>query len=164
MAAVFKLVRPDAHGTAIDKSRRALRVARRNIRTLNLANKIRTVRTTFDRPYDFGETFDIIVSNPPYIAHGDTRVDAAATHDPRMALYAKNNGLAAYESIAQNATHWLKPHGKMYLEIGIDMGIDVKNIFVSHGWNLMRTENDLSGIERVLVFERAHPLNPEYTE
>lgn len=155
---------PDAHGTAIDKSRRALRVARRNIRTLNLANKIRTVRTTFDRPHDFGETFDIIVSNPPYIAHGDTRVDTAATHDPRMALYAKNNGLAAYESIAQNATHWLKPHGKMYLEIGIDMGIDIKNIFISHGWNLMRTENDLSGIERVLVFERAHPLNPEYTE
>lgn len=155
---------PDAHGTAIDKSRRALRVARRNIRALNLVNKIRAVRTTFDRPHDFGETFDIIVSNPPYIAHGDTRVDDAATHDPRMALYAKNNGLAAYESIAKNATHWLKPHGKMYLEIGIDMGIDVKNIFVSHGWNLMRTENDLSGIERVLVFERAHPLNPEYTE
>ena len=45
----------------------------------------------------------------------------------------------------------------MYLEIGIDQGTDIKNIFMHYGWNLMRTENDLGGIERVLVFEKAHP-------
>lgn len=148
---------PDAHGTAVDKSRCAMHVARKNIRTHQLIEKIKTVRTTFDRPYNFGETFDIIVSNPPYIAYGDKRVNDAATHDPKLALYAKNNGLAAYESIARNGMHWLKPHGKMYLEIGADMGIDVKNIFMKHGWNLMRSESDLANIERVLVFERAHP-------
>ena len=148
---------PDAHGTAIDKSHRALRVARKNIRAHQLTEKIKTVRTTFDRPHNFGETFDIIVSNPPYIAHGDKRVNDAATHDPKLALYAKNNGLHAYESIARNATHWLKPYGKIYLEIGVDMGTDVKNIFIKHGWNLMRSESDLAGIERVLVFERTHP-------
>ncbi len=154
----------DAHGTAIDKSRRALGVARKNIRTHQLIEKIKTVRTTFDRPYNFGETFDIIVSNPPYIARGDARVNHAATHDPDMALYAKNNGLHAYESIARNAKHWLKPCGKIYLEIGADMGTDVKNIFMNNGWNLMRTESDLAGIERVLVFERAHLSHPEYAE
>lgn len=148
---------PDAHGTAIDKSHRALRVARTNIRAHQLTEKIKTVHTTFDRPHNFGETFDIIVSNPPYIAHGDKRVNDAATHDPKMALYAKHNGLHAYESIARNATHWLKPYGKMYLEIGVDMGTDIKNIFIKHGWNLMRSESDLAGIERVLVFERTHP-------
>ena len=148
---------PDAHGTAIDKSRRALRVARKNIHTHQLIEKIKTVRTTFARPHNFGETFDIIVSNPPYIARGDKRVNNAATHDPKLALYAKNNGLHAYESIARNAKHWLKPYGKMYLEIGVDMGTDVKNIFIKHGWNLMRSESDLAGIERVLVFERTHP-------
>ena len=148
---------PDAHGTAIDKSRHALRVARKNIHSHQLIEKIKTVRTTFDRPHNFGETFDIIVSNPPYIARGDVRVNEAATHDPHMALYAKNNGLHAYESIAQNAKHWLKPYGKMYIEIGANMGTDVKNIFINNGWNLMRTESDLAGIERVLVFERTHP-------
>ena len=146
-----------AHGTAIDKSRRALRVARKNIRNMKLANKIKTKRTTFDHPHNFGETFDIIVSNPPYIARGDSRVNNAATHDPDMALYAKNNGLHAYESIARNAVHWLKPYGKIYLEIGADMAPDVKSIFIHNGWNLMRAENDLAGIERVLVFERARP-------
>lgn len=148
---------PDAHGTAVDKSRHAMRVARKNIRAHQLEREIKTIHRTFDRPHNFGETFDIIVSNPPYIARGDARVNDAATYDPKMALYAKNNGLAAYESIARNATHWLKPHGKMYLEIGASMGINVKNIFMKHGWNLMRSESDLGGIERVLVFERAHP-------
>ena len=145
---------PGAHGTTIDKSRRALRVARKNIYNLELRDKIKTIRTTFDRPYDFGETFDIIVSNPPYIARGDARVNDAATHDPDMALYANNNGLAAYESIAKNAKHWLKTHGKLYLEIGQHQATPVKSIFLKNGWTFIRHENDLGGIERVLVFER----------
>ena len=148
---------PDSRGTAIDKSHRALHVARKNIKKLGLKNTIKIIHTTFDHMHNFGEQFDIIVSNPPYIAKKDARVNDGAKHDPKMALYAKNNGLAAYESIARNAKTWLKPHGKMYLEIGADMGTDVKNIFFKNGWNLIRTESDLAGIERVLVFEHAHP-------
>ena len=147
----------NATGIAVDISRQTLRVARHNIKQLGLTNQIKTVRTSFMRPHNFGQTFDIIVSNPPYIAKNDKRVNDGATHDPKLALYANNNGLAAYTAIAKNAHQWLKPNGKMYLEIGINQGIDVKNIFLHHGWNLMRTENDLSGIERVLVFEKAHP-------
>jgi len=74
-----------------------------------------------------------------------------------MALYADDNGLSAYKSIAKNAHLWLKDDGKLYLEIGIDQGPDVKNIFIQHGWNLQRTENDLMNIERVLIFSKAHP-------
>ncbi len=146
-----------ATGVAIDKSRFALRVARRNIKQHQLTKRIKTIRTSFMRPHNYGTQFDIIVSNPPYIAYNDNRVDDGATHDPKMALYAKDNGLAAYKAIAKHAHKWLKPNGKMYMEIGIDQGTDIKNIFVRYGWNLMRTENDLSGIERVLVFEKAHP-------
>ena len=144
-------------GIAIDKSRSALRVAHRNIKTLGLHKHIRTIRTTFDTAHKFSERFDIIVSNPPYIAIGDPRVNNAATHDPAMALYAEDNGLSAYKSIAKNAHLWLKDDGKLYLEIGIDQGPDVKNIFIQHGWNLQRTENDLMNIERVLIFSKAHP-------
>ena len=78
-------------------------------------------------------------------------------HDPSVALYASDNGLAAYKSIAINAHNWIKPYGKMYLEIGIDQGTDIKNIFLSNGWNLLRNEYDLAGIERVLVFQKARP-------
>ncbi len=145
-----------ASGIAVDKSRRALRVARKNIRNLQLSDRIQTIRTSFDYPHKFNQKFDIIVSNPPYIAHNDKRVDIGATHDPDMALYASDNGLAAYKSIAKNAPQWLADGGKIYLEIGIDQGPDIKDIFIRHGWNLVRSERDLMDIERVLIFERAH--------
>ncbi|MDW3024187.1 MAG: peptide chain release factor N(5)-glutamine methyltransferase [Alphaproteobacteria bacterium] len=142
-----------ARGVGVDKSWRALRVARRNIRCLGLGAKIRTVRASFNQAHDFGEKFDVIVSNPPYIARGDARVDVGASWDPGVALYADNNGLAAYESIAKNATGWIKLCGKMYLEIGEGQGDDVKSIFVNRGWAFVRAECDLAGVERVLVFE-----------
>ena len=147
---------PDASGVAVDLSRPALRVTRRNIRTLGLTNRIATRHASFNQPINFGERFDIIVSNPPYIAHDDPRVNVGATHDPKMALFATNNGLSAYESIAKNAHKWIKQHGKLYLEIGLGQGADVKNIFIKNSWDLSRTENDLSGTERVLVFTQAH--------
>ena len=155
---ICSLVKNIAHssGLAIDKSRPAIRVARRNIKELGLSNKIRTKRTSFEHTRNISEKFDIIVSNPPYIAKNDTRVNNGALYDPKIALYAKNNGLAAYESIAKNAHKWIKNGGKLYLEIGIDQGIDIKNIFIQNGWDLLRSENDLANIERVLVFIRAH--------
>jgi len=143
---------PGVGGVGIDRSWHAVRVARKNIRDLGLSNRISVRRATFQHAAHSGQKFDIIVSNPPYIAHGDARVDAGAMHDPKMALYAGNNGLAAYQEIAQNAHKWLKPDGKIYLEIGIDMGTDVRKIFTASGWKFIRAENDLGGIQRVLVF------------
>lgn len=143
----------NTYGVAVDKSRRALRVAKRNIKTLGLGNEIQTIRTSFDKQYDFGTQFDVIVSNPPYIAYNDNRVDDGAKHDPKIALYADKNGLAAYESIARNAKQWIKNDGKLYLEIGIGQGNDIKNIFSAYGWDFISSHNDLSGTERVLVFK-----------
>ena len=142
-------------GIAADKSYTALRVARRNITTLGLSDKIKTKRINFFHRRNFDKLFDIIVSNPPYIARNDTRVNDAATHDPDMALYASDNGLAAYKAIAKNAKEWITDNGKLYLEIGIDQGTDIKIIFMQNGWNLIKNAYDLSGIERVLVFQKA---------
>lgn len=146
----------NSSGLAIDKSRNALRIARRNIKSLGLSKQIQTRHASFEHIGKTDDKFDIIVSNPPYIAHNDPRVNDAALHDPKMALYAKNNGLAAYESIAKNAHKWIKNDGKLYTEIGAGQGPDIKNIFIHNGWDLLRSENDLTGIERVLVFIRAH--------
>ncbi len=143
---------PNASGIAIDKSHRALRVARRNIYELGLKDKIQAQHKRFDRPCKYKERFDIIVSNPPYIAHNDTRVNIGARYDPKTALYAKKNGLAAYYSIAKTAKEWIKSDGKLFLEIGIDQGTYIKEIFISNGWDLVRSEFDLGDIERVLVF------------
>lgn len=141
-----------AIGIGVDISYGAIRVARRNTTTHNLKDKIKIVHGNFANSKLMNEKFDIIVSNPPYIVHGDQRVDIGATHDPKCALYAKNNGLAAYEQIAKNAKNWIKPNGKIYLEIGADQKTTVKKIFISNGWKFIRDEKDLSGIIRVLVF------------
>lgn len=144
---------PNMSGVAVDISRRALRVARKNIISLELQEKIKTIHGSFTNPRLTSEKFDIIVSNPPYIACDDTRVDAGARHDPKLALYAPNNGLFAYEQIAKNAKKWLNKYGKLYLEIGIGQGEDIKDIFDKNGWRFVCSHNDLSGTERILVFD-----------
>lgn len=143
-----------ASGVGIDKSWRAVRVAKRNVRDLNLAQSVKILRADFARILENMGVFDVIVSNPPYIAFDDSRVNNAAMFDPRMALFASENGLGAYKVIAKNAKKHLKKNGKIYLEIGQGQTKSVRDIFVSNGWNFVRVESDLAGIERVLVFEK----------
>lgn len=141
-----------AMGTGVDRSWRALRVARRNTKTHKLDDRIKMFRARFDRAGDMDGLYNIIVSNPPYIARGDSRVDVGAQHDPDMALYAANDGLAAYQAIAENATAWIKQGGRIYLEIGVGQGDYVRRIFERAGWTYDRCESDLAGLIRVLVF------------
>ena len=140
-------------GIAIDKSRHALRVANKNIKKFGLKNKIKTKHADF-ATFKSDEKFDIIVSNPPYIKYGDARVNDGARFDPKIALYAKNNGMYAYEQIAKNTVNLIKEDGKIYLEIGIGMANQVIKIFDYFGWKFERTEKDLGGLNRVLVFTR----------
>lgn len=139
-------------GTAIDKSKKALNVANKNIKKFNLQNQIKTKHADF-ATFKSDTKFDIIVSNPPYIKQGDVRVNEGAKFDPKMALYAKNDGLGAYEEIAQNAKKLLKKNGKIYLEIGIGQSNQIIKIFEFFGWHFERIEKDLSGINRVVVFK-----------
>ncbi|MDE6571447.1 MAG: peptide chain release factor N(5)-glutamine methyltransferase [Alphaproteobacteria bacterium] len=145
---------PESVGVGIDRSYGAVRVARRNMRMLGLGRRVTVLWRSFGRKKMPGAPFDIIVSNPPYIARGDTRVNDAARHDPAGALYAGAAGLAAYKTIANNAVAWLRDGGRIYLEIGDGMGADVRDIFTRAGWTFVRAESDLGGIERALVFEK----------
>ena len=143
------------HGAScvgVDISRRALRVARRNARNMRLCDAFTVLHGTFEKVKTNGAYFDVIVSNPPYIARGDERVNRAARFDPEIALYAENNGLAAYEQIAAHARSYISVHGRLYLEIGAGMSRDVRSIFRASGWKFVRADKDLGGKVRVLVF------------
>ncbi|MBR5355122.1 MAG: tRNA (adenine(22)-N(1))-methyltransferase TrmK, partial [Alphaproteobacteria bacterium] len=142
---------PNASGVAIDKSKKALRVAKRNVKKLNLDKQIQIQHGDFST-FQTKEKFDIIVSNPPYIKYGDNRVNSGAKFDPKIALYAGNDGLAAYEQIANNMKKYLKKNGKIYLEIGAGQSNPVIKIFNFYGWKFERVDKDLAGINRVLVF------------
>jgi len=142
---------PGATGVGIDKSWGAVRVARKNIKNLGLEDRIKIIKADFNSGAKIGK-FDIIISNPPYIATGDNRVDVGAMHDPKLALFAGADGLDAYRAIAKNAKRWLKPGGKIYLEIGAGQGDAVRKIFIDAGWSFIISYDDLNGIERVLEF------------
>ena len=77
-----------------------------------------------------------------------------AKHDPEIALYADNDGLAAYEQIAKNAVNLLKDNGKIYLEIGYDQADAVKKIFENAGYTHIETIKDFSQNDRVIVFKK----------
>ena len=141
-----------ASAVGIDVSCGARRVARKNARIMNLGDVFLVKRGTFAHARLDGELFDVIVSNPPYIARGDKRVNTGAQFDPAIALYAKNGGLAAYEQIAKSARLWIKPNGRIYLEIGTGMSRAVRSIFNGAGWKFVRADKDLGGKIRVLVF------------
>ena len=143
---------PNLNGIAIDKSQKALKVAKKNIKKLNLENRIKICHADFEN-FKSNEKFDIIVSNPPYIKYGDVRVTKGAKFDPKIALYAANDGFAAYEAIAKNAKNLLNKDGKIYLEIGIGQSNQIIKIFEFFGWHFDRIEKDLAGINRVVVFK-----------
>ena len=140
-----------ASGVGIDISRRALRVARKNAKMASVCSIFDAKYGTFSHA-ELGEQFDVIVSNPPYIARGDTRVNVGAKFDPEIALYADDNGLAAYNQIATNARRGIKRAGRLYVEIGAGMSRDVRSIFTNSGWKFVRSDKDLGGKIRVLVF------------
>ena len=144
---------PGASGIGIDKSYGAVRVACRNMRALGIMDRARIRWRSFNRPWRVAP-FDIIVSNPPYIARGDARVDDGARHDPAMALYANQNGYGAYDAIARRARDWICDGGRIYLEIGMGQAAGVRQIFECAGWTFDRTERDLGGIDRVMVFRK----------
>ena len=147
---------PNATGIGIDKSRPACHVAQRNIKRLGLADKIKIEHGDFNHQSpvtSHKSPFDIIISNPPYIAIGDTRVDAGARWDPKIALYAGPDGLDAYRAIAQTARPLIKSNGQIFLEIGAGQSALVRQIFTNAGWKFIESHRDLGGVERVLTFK-----------
>lgn len=142
---------PSATGVGMDVSHPAIRVARRNVKNLGLDGRIKIIHGNFSLPLKLSK-FDIIVSNPPYIAPGDARVDAGAMHDPKLALYSGNDGLDAYRAIAKNARTWLNTGGQIFLEIGAGQANAVRKIFTDQVWVFTNSYKDLGGTERVLEF------------
>lgn len=144
--------RPQATGLGIDLSAEALDAARENARTHGLAD-----RAVFAQGYwteGLAASFDLIVSNPPYIpvADCDRLAPEVALHDPRLALDGGADGLDAYRAVFTGAGQVLNPGGHVAVEIGIGQAPDVARIARACGFRLARLVSDLAGIPRALVF------------
>ena len=143
---------PNARGVGVDKSREAAALAAENLARLGLASRADVLVSDWGAALD--ETpFDLIVSNPPYIASADIATLAAEVrgHDPRLALDGGEDGLDAYRALAPEIARRLAPGGgRFFVEIGADQARDVQAIFAAAALAGLRVVKDLAGHDRVV--------------
>ena len=144
--------RPLADLTAVDASQAALDVARDNAAEAGLALRLRH-SDWFSAVA--GERFDLVASNPPYIADGDPHLQQGDLRfEPRTALASGPDGLDAIRVIARDAPAHLVPGGWLLVEHGYDQGPAVRELFTAAGLKSVATERDLEQRDRVTLGRR----------
>jgi release factor glutamine methyltransferase len=148
--------RPDATGLATDLNSDALVVAGENATRNAVADRLTFALGSWFEAVR-SEQFDLITSNPPYIASAvvETLAPEVKDFDPRLALDGGPDGLAPYRIIAQQSGRFLVPGGQVLVEIGHDQGVAVVEIFRLHGFADIAVHKDLNGLDRVV---EAHHL------
>ena len=132
----------------VDISSDALRIALDNVTKLGINNRaIFRKSDLFDKVRE-GEVFDLIVSNPPYIPYG-TELSPEVMHEPSLALFAEDNGLAIYRNIIEKAPEYLIEGGYLMFELGIGESDAVKNMMEKDFEDII-VEKDLAGIDTVI--------------
>lgn len=140
--------RPQARVLATDASAAALQVARQNATRLEFANVGFACGDWCDALGD--EPFDLIVSNPPYIAAGDAHLGQGDLRfEPASALASGADGLDAIRRIARTAPRHLAGRGWLLLEHGYDQGEQVRAILDQSGFSAVQTWQDMAGLDRV---------------
>ncbi len=133
---------------ASDISKKALEVALKNATKINA--DVVFFKGDMLKPYINKKIkVDIIVSNPPYIKEYEEIEDVVKNNEPKIALYAKNDGLEYYENILKNAKYVLNDEFLIAFEIGSDQSEDVKALAIKYLENVkVETKKDLSGKNR----------------
>ena len=142
--------RPQARVSAVDASPEALTVAQTNAQRLQLP--VRFIHSHWLRNVE--GTFDLIVSNPPYIRADDPHL-AALAHEPRQALASGADGLDDIRTIIEQAPPHLNPGGWLLLEHGWDQAEAARALFTQAGWKNAQSRQDLAGIERCTGAQKA---------
>jgi len=145
--------RPQARVVALDVSAGALDIARANARELGLRN-LEFRQGDWLQPLA-DERFDLIVSNPPYIADADPHLDALR-YEPAPALSSGADGLDAIRIIAGAAPAHLRSGGWLLLEHGWDQGDAVRALLQAAGFDSVETRRDLEHRDRVTLGRRTH--------
>lgn len=147
----------DAQIWAGDISAAALKVAERNAEKCGV--QVRFSRGDLTEPFQ-GMLFDLVTANPPYIPREviSSLEPEVAQEEPRLALDGGADGLDFYRRLACELPAILAPKARLFLEIGWDQGLKVKDIFVQAGFYQVRLIKDYAGRDRVLTGLRAQEL------
>lgn len=148
---------PDVTICANDVSAAALEVAKRNARRHDVHERIEFRLGDLLEPWIDGPPFDVIVSNPPYVATGDAASLAANVRDyePHAALFAGDDGLSILRRLATQTPQHLTPAGHLLLEVAYDQAIAVRGLLDECGWTAIVAYKDLAQHERVVHARRS---------
>ncbi len=139
---------------ATDASEDALCIARENAKNL-VSDRIKCLQGDWCAalPAKLKNCFTAIVSNPPYLASDDVHL-AELAYEPKIALVAERNGLAAFEKIIDEAKLFLIADGYLFLEHGATQGESVRALFQQAGYAAVQTVSDLAGLPRVTFAQK----------
>jgi release factor glutamine methyltransferase len=141
---------PNATGIGTDISRAALEVAQINVAQFGFESRSSLIAC--DMAAGVQGQFDLVVSNPPYIARGEiaSLAPEVRDYDPMMALDGGDDGLTAYRSISADAKRILAQGGRLFVEMGAGQEPAVRELFTKAGLVVGIARNDLAGTPRVL--------------
>lgn len=152
IAISLKDKRPTWQVCAVDLSSAALEVAKENAQQIGVVLEF----VLSDCLDEVAGPIDVLISNPPYISQDEYELMDVSVREfePKMALFAENNGLAIYEKLAQQAQSKLAKDGKIFLEIGFMQGLAVKELFqAAFPKKQVSIHKDLFGNDRMIVVE-----------
>jgi release factor glutamine methyltransferase len=141
----------NSYGTGIDKSFKALTIAKKNSRKLNLLQRAKFIHCDVDN-FNFG-TYDVVVSNPPYICSrriGYLEEDIKG-FEPRMALDGGSNGLETITKVVIKAKKLLKTGGHLFMEIGNGQSHTVSSVLIKNGFRLVKKFFDYNKTIRCIM-------------
>lgn len=151
IAITLALELPYADIVAVDVSEKALACLRQNIKKYNVTERVIPLLSNW---YELVEEkrFDIIVSNPPYISklELDYMAEETKRYEPDGALFAKDDGLACYRQILQNAANYLSEKGRIYLEMGFNQCDKIAALAKKYKFNVEEVYWDLQGHKRAV--------------
>jgi release factor glutamine methyltransferase len=144
---------PQAKATATDISEGALATAKKNAERHGVASRIDFRLGAWWHAVPHTELFDLIVSNPPYVASEQigTLAPEVRLFDPKAALDGGWDGLDCYRAIATQAARRLNPGGLVLLEIGSNQAQTASRIFERSGFGRVEVQKDLAGLDRLVL-------------
>ena len=147
---------PKAIGVGIDTSSTSCKIAEKNAKELGLNNRAKFYQGNWME--GIHDQFDIIVTNPPYVAEPDMKFldREIRLFEPHVALSGGPDGVAAYRLIAKESITRLKTAGILVVEIGINQAQSIRDIFVQNGLKVIKTQRDFSNIDRCILATVGH--------
>jgi release factor glutamine methyltransferase len=151
IAATLSLER-NARVIATDISLPALRIAKENAARLNA--DVDFLRCDLGSAFA-DDSFDLVVSNPPYVPRTEPLPREVGEHEPELALYGGADGLDVYRRLIPEAARLVKPNGWLILELAFSAGPPVEGMLRESGWRQIRIIPDLAGLPRVAMASNA---------